>query len=206
MSRQYIMLAGMGALALGLLAVVNYSAADEQEKMDIPKPMAEAINKMADTAAKDGDLKKEAATFKEKYPKEFKLAMWTFQKREKGGFGVGPKLGANDKDGIELLIDFKGHPTRNKITADDLKMYGEDFTRVANITLALAEITHQYKPTKKEKDMDPADWTAQADAMKKSALDLKAAVKANNPEKAKEAFVALKSSCTNCHSVFREKP
>jgi hypothetical protein len=213
MCRKFIMPAGVVTLAFALLAVLNTarSAADDTEKKDVPKDVADAVKKMVDDAAKDGDLKAAAAAFKQKYSanKDLKKAMWVFAKRDadgKGGFGVGPKLGAGDKDGIELLIDFKGHPTRNKITAEDLKEYGADFIRVANISLALAEITHQYKPTKKEKDKDPADWVMQSDAMKKSAKDLKAAVKENNPEKVKQAFVALKSSCTNCHSIFREEP
>ena len=85
-----------------------------------------------------------------------------------------------------------------------MKKVGSDFKRLADITLAMAEITQLYKPMKKARGMDPKDWIKFTDQMKEAAKELRAAVDLNKPDETKKAFTKLYSSCTSCHSVFRD--
>ena len=86
----------------------------------------------------------------------------------------------------------------------DVKKHGADLDRVADVALAVAEITAKYVPTKKEKDKDPAEWVASVGDMKKAAKDLKAAVKAEDNVAMKKALSSLSGSCSRCHGTFRE--
>jgi hypothetical protein len=152
-------------------------------------------------------VKKDAEALKTKYPDKLKKIMWVFKPRMEdgeGGFGIGPKPGAYNPDGIETYIAFKSNPMRGKVTAAELKNGADDFNRMADITIAMSEVSHQFTPTKKEPDKDPKDWTKLTDEMKKGAEDLKGAVKANDPVKAKAAFGRMYSACNNCHTKFRD--
>lgn len=197
--------------------VVSAGLADD-EKIEVPKDIAADVNKMADVAAKDGDNKKATEMFFKKYENDPKLkasplktTMWIFKPRMangEGGFGIGPKAGVYEKDGIEVLIINKGNPkprnAEQKVTKEELEKNQADYLRVADITIAMADLTHQYKPTKKLPDKDPADWAKYTDDMKKAAVALRAGVKKKDPDATKMAFIKLYSSCTNCHATFRD--
>lgn len=173
MSRNSILWAGVAALAVAILSVTasaSRSTADE-DKIVVPKDIAEAVKKMADDAAKGGDVKKHAETFAKKHPDDLKKTMWVFKPRMangEGGFGVG-KPGAFMPDGIEGIIISYGNPRRKAMTAAELKTAAPDLDRLADITLAMADVTYQYTPKKKEPGKDPKDWTKATDDMKKGA-------------------------------------
>ena len=213
MTRQYTMLAGAGALALGIAAILVSAGRGDDEKIVVPKDIASAVNKMADEVGKGTDVSKEAAAFKAKHADDLKPTMWIFKPRMgggEGGFGVGAKPGpyklgdAELPDGIEGIILTLGNPRRAPLKPDDLKKAAPDFKRLADVTLAMAELAHQYKPDKKEGDKDPKKWTEFTDEMKQGAKDLKAAVDMNKSDATKAAFTKLYSSCTRCHAVFRD--
>ena len=211
MTRHYLPLAGAGALALAIVGFVVSAGLADDEKIIVPKDIAAEVNKMADVAAKDGDNKKATEMFFKKNEDNLKKTMWIFKPRMangEGGFGIGPKPGVYEKDGIEVLIINKGNPkprnAEQKVTKEELEKNQADYLRVADVTIAMADLTHQYKPKKKLPDKDPADWTKYTDDMKKAATDVKAGVKAKDPDATKKAFIKLYSSCTNCHSTFRD--
>jgi cytochrome c556 len=209
MHRQLLLLAGVLALAILGLTTTAGRSADDKDKIVIPKDIAEAVNKMADTVAKGGDPKADAEALAKKYnePGQLKKIMWVFKPRMEGGdggFGVGSKPGAYSPDGIETYIAFKSNPMRGKVTAKELKDGAADFNRLADITIAMAAVSHQYTPKKKEADKDPRDWTKFTDEMKKGAEDLKSAVKGDDSVKAKAAFGRMYSACNNCHTTFRD--
>ncbi len=212
MTRQYTMLAGAGALAVALVAVLVSVGRSDDDKMDIPKDIVDAVNKMADEAGKGGDVSKEAKALKGKYADEgdLKKSMWIFKPRNAGGFGVVSKAGpfkvgdAELPDGIEGVIITLGNPRRAPLKADDLKKAAPQLKRIADVSLAMADVAHAYKPTEKKPDKDPKDWAKFSDDMKASAKELKAAVDMNKPDETKTAFVKLYSSCTRCHAVFRD--
>ena len=200
--------AALPALAL-LGCVVGTGLADDDDKIIVPKDIAADVNKMADVAAKDGDNKKAAEAFK-KNEDNLKKTMWIFKPRQangEGGFGIGPKPGVYDTDCIDLFIKAKGHPmptkAAQKVTKEELVKNAADYIRIADVTIAMAEVTHQFKPTQKQPCKDPADWVEYTDLMKKAGMALKAGVKAKDPVATKTAFIDLYSSCTNCHSKFR---
>jgi len=207
MNRQLLMLAGAGALALAVLGVTAANGRFADEKVIVPKDIAKAINDMADKAGKGQDAKADAEAFGKKHPDDLKKIMWAFKPRMangEGGFGVGAKPGAYTPDGMEGLIISHGNPRRKPMMAKELMDTAKDLDRLADVTIAIADLTHAYTPKKKEPDKDPKDWTKYTDDMKKGAQDLKAAVKGNSPENAKMAFTKLYSSCTNCHAKFRD--
>src|SRR5262249_21335141 len=154
MHRQLLLLAGALALAvLGLATTAGRSADDkDKDKVIIPKDAAETVNKMADAVAKGGDAKKDAEALFKKYGDQqgvLKKIMWVFKPRMEdgeGGFGIGPKPGVYNPDGIETYIAFKSNPMRGKITAKELKDGAADFNRMADITIAMAEVSHQFTP------------------------------------------------------------
>jgi hypothetical protein len=217
MHRQLLLLAGALALAVvGVAATAGRGAGDKdkdkdkEEKVIVPKDVVETVNKMADEAAKNMAPKKGAEDLFKKYGDQqggLKKIMWVFKPREEkgeGGFGIGKEPGKYSPDGIEVYIAFKSNPMRGKITAKELKDGAADFNRMADITIAMAEVTHQFTPKKKAPGMDPKDWTKLTEEMKKGGEDLKVAVKAEDPVKAKAAFGRMYSACNNCHTMFRD--
>ena len=85
MSKQFLILAGAGVLAVAVLVAANSDgrSAAADEKIIVPKDIAEAVNKMADDASKDkgAELKKAAEAFYKKHPDDLKKTMWIFKPR-----------------------------------------------------------------------------------------------------------------------------
>jgi cytochrome c556 len=193
-----------GAVGLALAVVVLSSTAGAAD--DVPKEIRDEVTKMADAVGKSEKIDKDAATFFKKYDKDLKKTMWVFKPREedgKGGFGIGPQPGKYNPDGIEVYLAVKSNPMRGRVTAAELKDGADDFNRLADVTIAMAEITHRYIPKKAPPGAVLKNWTKYADDMKKGAGDLKAAVKAQKTDDAKKAFQTVYSACANCHMEFR---
>jgi cytochrome c556 len=191
------------SLALVLLATLSESVAAD-DPIIVPKKIQESVTKMADDVGKGNKVDKDADLFFKDHKDELKKTMWVFKPREKdgkGGLGVGSKPGAYKQDGIEALILNQIGKSPSPL---DLKTSGDDLTRLADITLAMAEISGKYTPEKKVGDKDPKIWTASNDDMKKAALSLKSAVKDGDKAKVQKAFLALSASCNRCHTTFRE--
>jgi cytochrome c556 len=195
----------VAAAVLALAAVIlgTAAAADDDPPIVVPKPIRDEVNKMADAVGKGEKIDKAAAAYAKEHEKEFKQTMWVFRPREpegKGGFGVGAP-GKYNPDGIEVLLLNQLGP-RPKMTLDP-KKNGADLNRLADVTLAMAEITYFYAPTKAEGEKTPAKWKGATEDMKKAAAELKAAVKDENKADLKKAISNLSASCSRCHSVFR---
>ena len=213
MQERKTLVAGLMVLSLALvgLAALPDIGIAKNDVIIVPVEIQKAVNQIADKVAANKNVDQDTAALFKQERGNLKKIMWIFKPRMakgEGGFGIGPKAGVYERDGIEVLIINKGNPKpRNaaqKVTKEELEKHGADYIRAADVTIALAEITHQYKPTKKLPDKDPADWTKYADDMKKSAIDVKAGVKAKDSDATKMAFIKLYSSCTNCHSTFRD--
>jgi hypothetical protein len=214
------MAAGATAPALVAFLLSGISAADstddaavarkeiqKAEVMRVQLTIEEEVGMMASAVGRGRKIDKDAAAFFKEHPDELKKTMWVFKPRmEKGegGFGVGPVPGKYTPDGIEIYIAVKSNPMRGKVTAAELKNGADDFNRMADVTIAMAEITHQFIPKKAPPGAVLKNWTRYADEMKTGAEDLKAAVKAQKPDDAKKAFQNIYSACASCHSEFRE--
>src|SRR5258708_6075559 len=132
---KWMTLAGAGVLALAVFGVAvtgRLSTAadkDKEEPIIVPKEIAEAVSKLADDAGKGNDTKKSVDLFYKKNEDNLKKTMWIFKPRMKngmGGFGVGPKPGVYEPDGIEALILTQGNPRTKPMKAGELKEKYDD--------------------------------------------------------------------------------
>jgi hypothetical protein len=199
-----------GVIVLGFaviaLAGIGRTVAADDEEIVVPKKTLETVNKMADDIAKGNKVDKTADMFFKDNGKEpLKKTMWIFKERDKGGkggLGIGAKPGAFDPDGIEaFILNQIGPSPKMKL---NLKNDAADLTRLADITLAMAEIAGKFAPENSVGKKTPKAWNDYNDEMKKAATQLKDAVKANNNADVKKAFLALAASCNHCHTTFRE--
>lgn len=164
-----------------------------------------AVNRMADEIGGGHRPKLWAAAMAKKYPDDFLKIKWVFKPREinrKGGLGVG-KPGQYRPDGIEIFMIVQANPRTKALSEEELKGMAPDLIRIADITLAMAEITAEYAPLNGIGMMTPAEWHAANDNMKNGAQQLNDAVKAGNSAAVKKAFATLYNSCNRCHVVFR---
>jgi cytochrome c556 len=172
----------------------------------VSEDIRDAITKMADAVGKGEKIDKDARDLRNKRPHDLREIMWVFKPRDKdgkGGFGVG-KSPTYVPDGIEGIIITYGNPRKKPMTAKEIMQARDDFLRLADVAIAVAEVTRQYTPKKPAQVKLANNWTKFADDVKQSAQDLKTAVKEAKPDATKTAFTKLYSACTNCHSVFRD--
>jgi hypothetical protein len=127
-----------------------------------------------------------------------------FKPRNKGGVGVGAaEPPAGMKDSVELaIIDMATR--RNNPGQPVLNNNNADLVKLAEITLAIAEINHYYKPTKVLPKKDPKDWQRLNDDMKASAKELIEAIKAKDQKKVTDAAKKVNTTCNDCHGIFRD--
>jgi hypothetical protein len=196
------MTAGVISLSFALLALAAVRADDD---IFVPKKTQATVNKMADNIAKGNKVDKDADAFFKENKDDLKKTMWVFKLREtggKGGLGIGAKPGAYGPDGIDAFI--VSQTATNPKRKLNLKNDAADLNRLADITLAMSEIAGKFVPGKAMGDQTPTEWNASNQDMKKAALLLKDAVKANNNNDVKTAFKALAASCNRCHKTFRD--
>jgi len=187
---------GLAVLALGA-ALLAARADENPAKADVLK-MAAAVEK--------GDDAKKAGVDAMKL--DLNEAMGLLKLRNKEGLGLGPKAGAYpaNQDGIEakIIALAKLNVSDLKKAEAELKKQADDLTKAAYITAAVAAVSEAHTPAKKVGDKDPKDWVKFTDEMKKSSMDLAAAVKKGDPTEVKKVAGKLNSSCNNCHGIFRD--
>jgi len=183
-------------LALGLWSLTGYSATDDDDDKkaiaDAQKDVLKLVQAMKNNS---GDVKAQVEALKKKN-EELKPIMWIYKPRNKGGLGVG-KDGSGIENEFNRLSSTKSGP---KTTLTPTKVNGmkNDLILAAQISRAIAEVTDLYPP---KKDVDK--WKGYTKDMRKGADELMEAAKSGDGAKIKNAIVNLNSSCTNCHSDFR---
>ena len=191
-------------LALGAFFLASAHGRDDDDKEKAKKTEAakEAVLKLVgDLGGKDADVEKEAADVAAKH--EIESVMNQFKPREKGGIGIGAKPGAIMPDAIELKLIALGNP-KKLIPKADLTSQKADLQKMAETSLAVAEITPHYAPKKDEPGKLVKDWLKFTEDMKKQSKDLVGAVKSGDPKKVQKASLTLNSSCNACHTMFRD--
>jgi cytochrome c556 len=191
-------------LALGAFFLATAQGRDDDDKEKVKKTAAakEAVLKLVgDIGGKDADVQKEAADVAAKHEIEF--VMNQFKPREKGGVGVGAKPGVILPDAIELKLIAMGNP-KKMISKADLASQKADLQKMAETSLAIAEITPHYTPKKDEPGKAIKDWLKFSEDMKKQSKDLIGAVKGGDPKMVQKASLTLNSSCNACHTMFRD--
>lgn len=129
--------------------------------------------------------------------------MRAFKPRAKGGFGVGSKAGLlpANQDGIEAFL-----PSLQKkgvAKADESKM-AEPLTQLAHRVVAIAMVSSHEGPEKDMGAKTKKKWAEFNDMMKEGAEALASAVKEKKWADVKKAAGKMNTSCSECHSVFRD--
>jgi hypothetical protein len=180
-------------LAIGIWAVTS---AGWGQQDDEAKEAKAAVTKVVNAMRQGGNAGPQAAEVAKKV--EIENLMLCFKPRNKGGFGVGPKV--TGKDGVEQKII---NMAKRALPPAEVTKQKEPLIEMAERVQAVAEITQHYMPPKKA-GANPANWKKYGQETKKAAQDLAGALKGGNPEKIKMAATDLNASCTNCHSDFRD--
>ncbi len=135
------------------------------------------------------------------------LSMATF-----AALAVGATTAADDESRLHVLME-KVSATNNQITrsvrtkvtfakADNGKGVAKDAEELAKLAKEAREIKDAVKTAKGVTDPDKA-WTDLMDVFIKSSQDLSKAAEGGDQAAAKKAHQAVKTSCADCHKVFR---
>ena len=186
----------VGGLALALGLTTSALALALQGKKGSLEPL-DALAKKAQDATFAEECKKAADSL------ELDPVMHSFKPRAKGGFGIGMKAGLvpANQDGIEAYL-----PTLSKkgLSAADAGKLADPIIAMCNRVLAIAEVSDHLWPESKESSKSKKKWLDLNEIMKVGAKDLSEAVSSKNYAGVKKAASKLNSSCTDCHSVFRD--
>jgi hypothetical protein len=143
------------------------------------------------------DAKKVEALKKE--IEDLNTSMQIFKPRMRLGFGVGPK-GAGD--GIESKITAMA---KRKLAQGQIDKQKAELIRMAYINIVMADVAKAYPhPKPKVAGKGAKEWNSHSDEMKKTAQELIEALKKGDAGKIKTAALNLESTCTNCHTDFRD--
>ena len=186
----------VGGLALALGLTTSALALALQGKKGSLEPL-DALAKKAQDATFAEECKKAAGSL------DLDPVMHSFKPRAKGGFGIGMKAGLvpANQDGIEAYL-----PTLSKkgLSAADAGKLADPIIAMCNRVLAIAEVSDHLWPESKESSKSKKKWLDLNEIMKVGAKDLSEAVSTKNYAGVKKAASKLNSSCTDCHSVFRD--
>lgn len=186
----------VGGLALAFALGTSTVAVAIQGK----KGALEALDKLAKKtkdASFSEDCKKAAGSL------ELDPVMHSFKPRARGGFGVGGKAGLvpANQDGIEAYL-----PALSKkgLAAADAGKLADPILEMANRVLAIAEVSDNLWPESKESAKSKKKWLELNLLMKDGAKELAEAVSTKNYAGVKKAAAKLNTSCSECHSTFRD--
>ena len=94
---------------------------------------------------------------------------------------------------------------KTPISKTDLASQQADLQRMAEATLAVAELMPFYAPKKDEEGKPIKDWLRFSADMRTQSKDLIAAVKSGEPKTVQKAALSLSGGCDACHTEFRDQ-
>jgi cytochrome c556 len=183
-------------LALGLWSLTAYSADDDEKKVRLEAQKA-VLDLMESVNGNKGDVQAKAQAMRKKFDM-LEPIMWVYKKKSKDGIG----MGKNGEDDIELTMGKVGSKVAKGMTPAKIKAMKTDLVKAGQISRAIAEVTDLYAKDYAKKN--PAKWKDYTKEMKKGANELIEAAKGDDVAKIKKAANNLSSSCTSCHSDFRD--
>jgi Cytochrome C' len=209
--KRFMRVCVFSSLALGVcLLALPISRGDDAEEREAKENKA-AAEKLADPLKKLIDavqngkgvaVAQAAAVLDKNADEKLKRIMWAaYKPRDQGGLGVGSVPGAIRPDGVEAKIISMA---KKPLPAAQLEKESADLIKMAEVAKAIAEMADLHTPKQNAPKKPIADWKKFNKLQKDSAKELIDAVKANDPDKVLDATKNLYSSCTNCHSVFRD--
>ena len=94
---------------------------------------------------------------------------------------------------------------RSALPQKDLADQQADLQKMAEVSLAIAEVAPHYAPKTDEAGMPIKDWLKFSADMKMQSKDLIDAIKGGNPKTVHDKANILNGSCDACHTEFRDK-
>jgi hypothetical protein len=171
--------------------------------------LRDSVGHIADFIAK-GNMaaaKKEAARLAKSLDDPgdvMRLLSYRIKKTEDGktlegtGFGLGPKPGAIQPDGIEDKVKALA---RTPLSPAALAKQSEALERAAYVAAAVSEVIPDTFPAGAKGD--PKVWKAWSQDMHKASLEFAKAVRTGKPDKVKMAADKLNDVCIRCHNDYR---
>ncbi|MBM4097499.1 MAG: cytochrome c [Planctomycetes bacterium] len=180
-------------LALAMLAAgtgLAFQGKDNKKTLEALDALAKAGNTAEAGKKAAGDL-------------DIESVMRAFKPRAKGGFGVGAKAGLvpANQDGIEAVLP--NLQKKGVAKSDEAKM-AEPLTELAHRVAAIAAVTAHMGPEKDQGVKTKKKWAEFNEMMKEGAESLASAIKEKKWADVKKAAGKMNSSCSECHSVFRD--
>jgi hypothetical protein len=180
-------------LAVGLgLCVASLIRAEEEDEVAVARKVVFELAKEVESGK---DITKKAAGLREKYPE-----LGTLKAVYK------PRIGSHGEDqipetiGVEVyLIRLSKHP----FSRAALKKESAKVLRVGYVNLAVVEITRFYSPEECSGDRKKR-WDRCNAEVRERSQDLIRAVQDSDPKAVQRAASRINSSCTKCHSTFRD--
>lgn len=176
-----------GGLVLGVaVVVVAMGSARGQDAKDRGKE----VLALAKDSAAGKDVTKQAAALGKRFGSA-RNAMRLYNPRARGGIGFGQK-----GTGIEArLVDLE----EDGVTAEVLKKESEELTRVAHVTLVMAEVLRVHAPAKPFLGRGKKEWERDLDQVKAGSRDLLKALEASDPKAVRAAVARVNKGCNSCH-------
>jgi hypothetical protein len=154
------------------------------------KSPAREVLALARESEEGKDVTKKAAALKKHFAR-VRAAMNLYNPRSRNGIGFGSRGVAIERKLVELEEEVP--------SAETLKKESAELTRVAHLTLVMAEITRTFAPDKPFLGKGKKEWERDVDAMKAASQELLKAIKDSSPKAVQTAAARLNNACNNCH-------
>jgi hypothetical protein len=135
------------------------------------------------------------------YLQELQWMMEAFRGKAKGGEGIHPDLQYQVKlknlNGIEAFI---GALSGKKLSDENLAKVEKELPNLAYRVAVIGAITHEFAP-----DKNSGQWRELSLQMRDASIAMAEAAGKKNAEGIWKAAQSLENSCTQCHTVFKNK-
>jgi hypothetical protein len=183
-------------VALGIilgLILSNSMAQQPRGQQEGPVDAIAAALEKGDQKSAQQQANQLALARKEIY--DFMMLLKPRREGKVSGFGIGPKPGAMNPDGIELKIRAL---SKGPLGQQQLKNEAAALVQAAYRVAAVGEIA-RFLPPKKDQEL----WFEYLDDMSAWNQEFIKSVRANNPAAVAKAAAGLNGICNNCHAKFR---
>jgi hypothetical protein len=207
--KRFMRVCQFSAMALGICLLASpVTRGDDQEEReakenkDAAEKLADPLKRLIDAVQNGKGVAEATAVLDKNADEKLKRIMWAaYKPRDQGGRGVGSAPGTIRPDGIEAKIISM---SKKPLPAAQLEKESADLIKIGEVANAMVEVADLHTPKQNLPKKPIADWKKFNKLQKDSAKEFIDAVKKNDPDKVLDATRNLYSSCTNCHSVFRD--
>jgi hypothetical protein len=180
-------------LRAGLLLAVAAGVLTAGRAQEV-KGLAKEVQELAREVEAGKDVTKRAAALSKRL-RDIRAAMQLYGPRSLGGVGFGPK-----GVGIErrlIVLDEDG------LSAATLKAESADLTRLAHVTIVVADASRGFAPEKPFLGRGRKEWERDFGAVQEGSRDLMKAVQAGDAKAVRAAASRINKACDSCHDGKR---